>query len=116
MAISDSRRVSKPARQPARSSAPPPGLNPSLRRRVIVDNVRPQVDCGRFPIKRTVGEVITVTADVYADGHDQLGAALLYRQAGDPDWTELPMAFVDNDRCEGTFVVDALGLYEYTVE
>jgi len=85
-------------------------------RRVIVENVRPQVDCGRFPIKRTVGEPVTVTADIYADGHEQLGAALLYRRAGDPDWRELPMTFVDNDRWEGTFVVDALGRYEYTVE
>jgi len=115
MAISDSRRVSKPARQTAPSSAPA-DLDRSLMRRVIVENVRPQVDCGRFPIKRTVGEPVTVTADIYADGHEQLGAALLYRRAGDPDWRELPMTFVDNDRWEGTFVVDALGRYEYTVE
>jgi starch synthase (maltosyl-transferring) len=83
---------------------------------VIVENVQPQVDCGRFPIKRTVGEPVTVTADIHADGHDHLGAALLYRRAGDAGWTESPMAFVDNDRWQGTFTVEALGTYEYTVE
>jgi starch synthase (maltosyl-transferring) len=83
---------------------------------VIVENVVPQVDCGRFPVKRTIGEAVTVTADIYADGHEHLGAALLYRKAGAPEWTESPMAFVDNDGWAGTFIVETLGEYEYTVE
>jgi starch synthase (maltosyl-transferring) len=118
MAIADSKkRPSKPKPQAAPSSnLSAPALDPALLRRVIVEHVRPQVDDGRFPIKRTVGETVTVAADIYADGHDHLGAALLYRQAGDSEWTERPMAHVDNDRWEGTFVVDALGRYEYTVE
>jgi starch synthase (maltosyl-transferring) len=117
MAIADSRkRPAKPKRQATRSSAPPPNLDPSLQRRVIVENVLPQVDCGRFPIKRTVGESVRVTADIYADGHDHLGAALLHRKTGAEKWTETPMSFVENDRWEGTFVVESLGEYEYTIE
>jgi starch synthase (maltosyl-transferring) len=91
-------------------------LDLSLLRRVAVEDVRPQVDCGRFPIKRTVGERVNVTADIHADGHDILAAALLFRRAGDTDWTELPMTVVENDRWQAAFVVDALGRYEYTVE
>src|SRR5262245_35233666 len=44
------------------------------RRRVAIENVQPSLDCGRFPIKRTVGETVTVTADVFADGHDVVSA------------------------------------------
>ena len=116
MAIADSKRTVKPKRQSARSSAPPQNLDPALQRRVIVENVLPQIDGGLFPIKRTVGEPVTVTADIYADGHDHLGAALLYRKIGADTWTEVPMSFVENDEWAGTFIVESLGQYEYTVE
>jgi starch synthase (maltosyl-transferring) len=85
-------------------------------RRVVVEHVRPQVDCGRFPIKRVLGETVVVTADIHADGHDALGAALLYRTAGDEEWHETPMRALGNDAWQSTFSVDTLGLYEYTVE
>src|ERR671924_984871 len=100
MAIADSnaKRVTRPKRQTTAPSAQAPSLDPSLLRRVVVENVRPQVDCGRFPIKRTVGEAVRVTADIHADGHDFLAAVLLYRRVGNAEWTELPMTFVENDR------------------
>ena len=60
-----------------------PGLDLRLLRRVVVEGVHPQVDGGRFPIKRTVGELVNVGADIYLDGHDRLAAAVLYRRAGD---------------------------------
>jgi starch synthase (maltosyl-transferring) len=59
---------------------------------------------------------VTVTADIHADGHDMLAAVLLYRRAGGAAWSELPMHDVENDRWEGTFTVEALGRYEYTIE
>ncbi len=110
------KRAAKPKRRSAPAPAPTPSLDPSLQRRVVVENVRPQVDCGRFPVKRTAGETVTVTADIHADGHDVLAAVLLYRRAGDAAWSELPMRIVENDRWEGTFTVEALGRYEYTIE
>jgi starch synthase (maltosyl-transferring) len=97
---------------PAKSAA----LNPLLLRRVIVENIQPNIDCGRFPIKRTAGERVVVTADIHADGHDQIAAALLYRQSGEPTWREAAMTLVENDAWEGSFTVDELGRYEYTVE
>jgi starch synthase (maltosyl-transferring) len=91
-------------------------LDSQLRRRVIIENVRPSVDDGRFPIKRTVGERVVVSADVFADGHDVLAAMLLHRREGDSSWLETPMMPLGNDRWQAQFVVEASGRYEYTVE
>jgi len=84
-------------------------------RRVVIERVEPEVDGGRFPIKRTVGEEVRVRADIYADGHDLLGAMLLYRTAGESAWVEAPMRMVNNDRWETRFRVETLGRYVYTI-
>lgn len=84
-------------------------------RRVVIERVEPEVDGGRFAIKRTVGDEVRVRADIYADGHDLLGAVLLCRRAGESAWTEVPMRLVNNDRWEGKFRVEALGRYVYTI-
>jgi starch synthase (maltosyl-transferring) len=91
------------------------------RRRVVIEAVSPEIACGRFPIKRVVGERVTVEADVFADGHDRLAAVLRHRYVGpeadrDTGWREAPMAPLGNDRWGGTFQVEHLGRYEYTVE
>jgi starch synthase (maltosyl-transferring) len=85
------------------------------RRRVIIEGVEPEVDCGRFPIKRAVGESVRVRADVFTDGHDQVAVTLLHRGPGEARWHELPMAPLGNDRWEGSFQVRELGRYEYSV-
>ena len=91
-------------------------LDAQLLRRVVVENLYPQVDAGRFPIKRTVDEQVIVSADVYADGHDMVTAVLLYRRKGQSEWTEIPMTAAGNDRWTAAFPVPELGRYEYTVE
>jgi len=93
-----------------------PGLEPALQRRVIVEGVHPEVDGGRFPIKRTVGEEVIVGADLFADGHDALGAVLLYRKRGESEWLEVPMQPLGNDRWQARFRIDELTPYEYTIE
>jgi len=93
-----------------------PGLEPALQRRVIVEGVHPEVDGGRFPIKRTVGEDVIVGADIFADGHDALGAVLLYRKRGESEWLEVPMQPLGNDRWQARFRIDELTPYEYTIE
>jgi len=82
---------------------------------VVIECVEPEADGGRFAIKRTVGDEVRVRADIYADGHDLLGAVLQYRRAGDSTWTEVPMRLVNNDRWEGKFRVETLGRYVYTI-
>ena len=86
------------------------------RNRVAIENIQPQVDFGRYPIKRVSGEAVTVEADVFADGHDQVACALLYRRERDRDWTRIPMQPLGNDRWRGQFRVAGMGRYQYTVE
>src|ERR671919_929356 len=86
------------------------------RLRVVIENVRPQIDGGRFPAKRVVGECVTVEADIFADGHDVLAAVLLYRKEGDSPWSEIPMEPLVNDRWRGAFEVIELGAYRYTLQ
>jgi len=77
--------------------------------------VRPQVDGGRYPIKRAVGDEVVVEADVFADGHDAVAAELLFRFHGEKTWTRVPMDFRHNDHWVASFRVAKLGRYEYTV-
>jgi starch synthase (maltosyl-transferring) len=85
------------------------------RRRAVVEAVLPQVDGGRFPIKRTLGERVAVEADAFADGHDEVRVVLLHRRSTVSGWTETPMVALGNDRWRGEFEVAHLGRYLYTV-
>src|ERR671917_183025 len=84
--------------------------------RVIIEGVHPEIDGGRFPIKRTVGEEVVVTADIFAEGHDVLAAVLKHRRVGESDFTEGAMTLVVNDRWTGRFTVAFRGRHEYTIE
>jgi starch synthase (maltosyl-transferring) len=83
--------------------------------RVVVEGVTPQVDGGRFAAKRVVGEVLEVEADVFADGHDLVAAALWVRGPGAAATVEVPMEPVVNDRFRGHVVPDRMGRWAYTV-
>jgi starch synthase (maltosyl-transferring) len=85
------------------------------RERVVIDAVRPIADGGRFAIKRIDGEGVVVEADIFADGHDELSAALLYRHGERGQWIEVPMQPSANDIWRGQFQVTGLGDYYYTV-
>jgi len=84
------------------------------RTRIVIEGVKPEIDGGRFPIKRIIGDQVVVEADIFADGHDVLSAVLLYRRESDPNWTEVPMEFLVNDRWRGSFIVTEMGRYRYT--
>ncbi|MCM8610847.1 alpha-1,4-glucan--maltose-1-phosphate maltosyltransferase [Accumulibacter sp.] len=84
--------------------------------RVIIEAVEPQVQGGRFPIKRVIGESVAVSADIYKEGHDKLAAVLKVRRVGEKRWHESPMVQGDNDRWYGDFSVGAIGCWEYTIE
>src|ERR671915_213363 len=88
--------------------------------RIQILNPAPMIDCGRFPAKRTVGEWVEVSADVFRDGHEILRAQVRYRGPGDAEWGETPMRWidreVDGDRWAGAFEVDRVGRWEFTVE
>jgi starch synthase (maltosyl-transferring) len=85
-------------------------------RRVVIERVHPEINSGRFAIKRVPGERVVVEADVFADGHDQLSCRILYWQGTErePQWS--PMVPLTNDRWRGEFRVSQIGPYRYTVE
>jgi len=85
-------------------------------RTIAIERPTPEIDDGRFPIKREVGDRVTVEVDIFKDGHDLLRAAVLYRPAGSPTWREQPLEKLDNDRWRGAFEVDEIGRWEYTFE
>jgi starch synthase (maltosyl-transferring) len=82
----------------------------------VIENLRPLLDGGRYPVKRVVGDDLAVEADVFKDGHDVVAAALKWRALGETRWHETPMALVDNDRWRGVCTVYENATYEYTVE
>ncbi len=89
--------------------------------RVSIDNVKPQIDCGNYFIKRTVDENIKVEADIFADGHDKVDAILLYREKSkgkgkEKKWQEVPMTFHINDHWTAKFKSNQTGYLEYTIE
>jgi starch synthase (maltosyl-transferring) len=85
------------------------------KRRVVIEKVQPEIDDGRFPIKRTPGETVRVEVDIFTDGHEALSAALLYRPDKAAEWTEVTMTPLVNDRWEAEFRVTQLGRYLYTI-
>ncbi|HEU5174742.1 MAG TPA: alpha-1,4-glucan--maltose-1-phosphate maltosyltransferase [Gemmatimonadaceae bacterium] len=84
---------------------------------LAIECVSPELDAGRFPVKRIVGDVVEVGADIFKEGHDQIAARILYRGPNDTDWRTAPMAFdFDDDRWSGIFTVDRIGRWTFCVE
>jgi starch synthase (maltosyl-transferring) len=86
------------------------------RRRVVIEEVQPQVDCGRYPAKRILGDRVTVTAAVFGDGHDHIAGRLLYKHAGEGDWRSTPLVASTNDLWSAEFTVDKIGDWRFTIE
>jgi starch synthase (maltosyl-transferring) len=95
-----------------RSEPPPP--------RIQIVRPAPMIDCGRYPSKRTIGESVAVSADIFSDGHDVVRAVVKSCPPGEEGWRESPLqrtdAHVDGDRWAGEFDVDALGRWSWTIE
>ncbi|MGB6066866.1 MAG: alpha-1,4-glucan--maltose-1-phosphate maltosyltransferase [Desulfomonilaceae bacterium] len=89
---------------------------PEGKARIVIERVSPVVDSGRFPVKKTVGEVVIVEADILADGHDVISAEVLYRHESEPDWNATEMVLVLNDRWRADFHVLELGTAHYTLQ
>jgi starch synthase (maltosyl-transferring) len=82
---------------------------------VVIENVLPQIDCGKFAVKRVVGDTVVVEADVFRDGHDAIAATLLYRETS-ATWRRTPMLYLDNNRWTASFEILRAGSYEFTIE
>lgn len=87
-----------------------------MRNRVIIENVQPEIDCGRYFIKRVLGEQVDVSAAIFSDGHDALRASLWYKHDAQKQWTEVAMQKHPNDLWTASFTVEKKGFYSYKVE
>jgi len=86
------------------------------RLRVLIEAVSPEIDAGAYPVKRVIGDLFTVSADLVADGHDVLGGALLHRRPGESEWRSTALREIVNDRWHADILLDEIGLWHYTVE
>jgi starch synthase (maltosyl-transferring) len=85
--------------------------------RLVIENLTPQLDGGRYPIKRLLGKSVDVGVNVFKDGHDLIAAHILYRPEGTAEFRTAPLTYhFDIDRWYGSFKADRLGRWEYTVE
>ena len=83
--------------------------------RVVIESVSPEIDGGRYAVKRVLGDEFEVAADIFRDGHDVLGAALEFLAPGEDQWRRAPMAHADNDRWVGRFTPGVIGRYLYRI-
>ena len=79
--------------------------------RVIIENIQPQVDGGLYPVKRTVGELVVVSAHIFTDGHDHIRAEVLYKSPTHKEWQLLPLQHAVNDEWHASFPVSQQGYY-----
>jgi starch synthase (maltosyl-transferring) len=86
------------------------------RKRVVIEEVKPQVDCGRYPARRILGDRIDITAAIFSDGHDHVAARLLYKHDSERTWRSTPMTALVNDMWSASFVVDQLGSWAFTIQ
>src|SRR6202000_341322 len=86
------------------------------RRRVFIEEVQPQVDCGRYPAKRILGDAVTVTAAIFGDGHDEVASRLFYRHSRQTVCQSTPLTPLPHDRWTVTFTVDKLGDWLFAIE
>ena len=85
--------------------------------RLVIENITPQLDGGRYPIKRLLGRTVDVAVNIFKDGHDLIAAHILYRQVGTHEFRAAPLTYhFDVDRWFGSFKPDQLGRWEYWVE
>ena len=91
----------------------PVGIDGS--RRIVIERVYPELDCGRYAVKREVGDTLAVEADIFKEGHEVIAAAIRYRPEVEAEWHEAPMRFIDNDRWGGTVRLERNCRYLFTI-
>ena len=84
--------------------------------RIQIQRVEPEVDCGRYAVKRTLGDRVDVSATIFRDGHDVLGASVRYKSPGATRWSESPLEALGNDRWSGGFSVEQCGRWSFRIE
>ena len=84
--------------------------------RVNIENLTPELDGGRYCIKRIAGERVTLEADIFSDGHDEINARIAYKHAASDDWLFTAMAATENDHWKGSFVLESMGFWDFRIQ
>ena len=73
-----------------------------------------------YAVKRTVGDTVAVSADIFRDGHEKLRAVVKYKAPGGRRWLETELhavdAHINGVRWAGEFTVETPGRWEFTIE
>ena len=88
---------------------------PEKKDNLVIENIQPSIDAGRFAIKREPGDTVQITADIFRHSHEKYDAAIYYKLRNERRWRKAPMHFVDNDMWAGEFVVNSIGYYDYKI-
>lgn len=88
---------------------------PSRKDNLVIENISPLIEGGRFAIRREPGDSFTVQADIFRHSHEKYEAAIEFRHTSKKKWQRVPMHHVDNDLWEGSFEVKSIGFYEYKI-
>jgi len=88
---------------------------------IVIEAVEPELESGKYAVKRVVGELLAVEADIFKEGHDVLVAVLRWRQIAPvslahAEWNEVPMRSIGNDRFAAEFPLNRIGFYSFTIE
>ncbi len=86
------------------------------RKRAVIEAIQPQVDCGRYPARRILGDRVDISAAIFSDGHDHVAARLLYKPEGEREWRFAPMTALVNDMWSSSFIVDRAGAWVFTIQ
>ena len=84
--------------------------------RIVIENIQPQINCGDYPVKRVVDEIVQVNADIFGDGHDIIQASVFYKHQKQKNWNEARMCPGNNDHWEGIFSVEKQGTYQFYIQ
>jgi starch synthase (maltosyl-transferring) len=91
-------------------------IHPLGTKRVVITNVAPQIECGKYISKATLQDEFLISADIFTDGHDEVAASVLLKHKKDRQWKELPMQFISNDHWELRIYPEKLGIYQFQVQ
>jgi starch synthase (maltosyl-transferring) len=83
--------------------------------RIAIENIAPKIEDGQFPVRRIVGETLTVEADILADGHDKIAAEVIFKPVSDSKWQSRLMENLGNDRWQAKIPLQRLGRYSYAI-
>jgi len=83
--------------------------------RIVIENISPEINNGDFNIKRVINEIVNVSADVMADGHDIIATSVLFKHENSKKWEEVRMSPHFDNKWSASFTVQKQGFYSYKV-